>query len=299
MANFSNLPDFDSLPAVPGMPSGCAWGVFDKNGEKDILGCLNLLTADIKREAFKEARDGVSISLNWPLNAIAKPGFGRRAFEHVVISVLDAPNPGHTFDDEVAFNTQSSSQWDGLVHFGHQPTGLYYNASKPTKENLMGGFRHRDKTIPTLNHWHQHGGLVGRGVLLDYVAFAAHKGIKFDCFDSHSISIQDLEVIAEYQGTTFKPGDILLVRTGYTERLDSMNADEQEEVLTRAKAAGVEANIEAARWLWNHRFAAVAGDTIAFEVLIPRSDEQIAAEGGHKFDLSQQVTLLMLLWREY
>lgn len=38
--DYSNIPDFDSLPAVEGMPQGCAWGIFDKNGKKDHLGQL-------------------------------------------------------------------------------------------------------------------------------------------------------------------------------------------------------------------------------------------------------------------
>jgi hypothetical protein len=108
MADFDNLPDFDALPPVQGMPQGCAWGIFDRGGSKDYLGCLNLLTPRVKQEACKEARDGVSISLNWPLNAIARPGFGRRATEHTVLDGLEEWQI-HGFDDEVAFNTQGSS----------------------------------------------------------------------------------------------------------------------------------------------------------------------------------------------
>ncbi len=59
----SSIPSFDSLPQVEGMPQGCAWGVFDTNGEKDLRGTLNLLTPDVVAAACKEARDGVSISL--------------------------------------------------------------------------------------------------------------------------------------------------------------------------------------------------------------------------------------------
>jgi len=60
MSDYSNLPDFDSLPAVDGMPEGCAWGIFDKNGKKDHLGCLNLLTPQVVQNALKEATDGKS-----------------------------------------------------------------------------------------------------------------------------------------------------------------------------------------------------------------------------------------------
>jgi hypothetical protein len=61
----SSIPDFDDLPSVEGMPQGCAWGVFDKDGKKDLCGTLNIITQDIVAAACKEARDGISISLKY------------------------------------------------------------------------------------------------------------------------------------------------------------------------------------------------------------------------------------------
>lgn len=59
----TKVPDFDDLPEVKGMPQGCAWGLFDKDGKKDLLGTINLLTRDVIKRAYGEARDGVSVSL--------------------------------------------------------------------------------------------------------------------------------------------------------------------------------------------------------------------------------------------
>ena len=59
----SDVPDFDNLPKVADMPQGCAWGIFDKDGKKDLLGTLNLVTQSVVKAAYSEARDGVSISL--------------------------------------------------------------------------------------------------------------------------------------------------------------------------------------------------------------------------------------------
>lgn len=59
----SSIPNFDDLPKVDGMPQGCAWGIFDKDGKKDVRGTLNFLTPEVVAAACKEARDGVSISL--------------------------------------------------------------------------------------------------------------------------------------------------------------------------------------------------------------------------------------------
>lgn len=63
--NISSVPDFDDLPEVKGMPKGCAWGVFDRDGEKDQVGTLNFLTPDVVRNAALEVKDGVSISLKY------------------------------------------------------------------------------------------------------------------------------------------------------------------------------------------------------------------------------------------
>ena len=53
-----DLPSYDDIPAVPGMPHGCAWGLWDRNGEKDQLGALNLLTPEVVQEAGKEIKTG-------------------------------------------------------------------------------------------------------------------------------------------------------------------------------------------------------------------------------------------------
>lgn len=271
MATFTNLPDFDSLPPVAGMPQGCAWSVFDQDGKKDRLGCLNLLTPAVVQEAYREARDGVSVSLNWPLAALQTPFFSRQGLEHNVIPYHGAGISA--FDDEVRFNTQCSSQWDSLVHFAHQPSGLNYNGVSTKPEQLAGPSGRRveaEDSVPTLEHWHGRGGLVGRGVLVDYRAYAEAHGITYDCFDAHSITVDDLERVLEYQNTTLKHGDILIVRSGYTEDLSSKSGEEQDVALGTGKGVGVEGTVESARWFWNHHFAAVAGDAMMFESFPPK-----------------------------
>ncbi|RMZ89242.1 hypothetical protein DV736_g3524, partial [Chaetothyriales sp. CBS 134916] len=277
MASSLKLPDFDSLPPVKGMPQGTAWGIFDKDGKKDIYGCINLLTPDVVKEAFKEARDGVSISLNWPLGAQHTPGFGRKTLHHHVIDFNKTSAHGHGFDDEISFNTQCSSQWDSLVHYMHQPTASAYNGLTPTDDELVQVFGEEDTTgkFPTLNHWHTRGGLVGRGVLLDYRAWKESKGESYSPFDDKPITIADLEAIAAWEKVELREADILIVRSGYTEDLKTpgITAEQQTELLDTNKSIGVEGNIAAAKWFWNHHFAAVAGDALAFEVLPPRKED--------------------------
>ncbi|KAK5082743.1 hypothetical protein LTS08_007426 [Lithohypha guttulata] len=281
MANdYSNIPDFDSLPPVKDMPQGCSWGIFDKNGKKDHIGCLNLLTPNVVQAALKEAQDGTSVSLNWRLNAINTPGFSRKGLVHKVLSFSEGPYSLHGFDDEVEFNTQASSQWDSLVHFAHQPTGLSYNGVKPTVEGLQQDFGNLDvdQSLPTLNHWHQRGGLVARGVLLDYRAWSESQGKSYDCFSDHRITTDELEQVAQWEGVEFKHGDVLIIRTGFTEELGTMDASAQEKALGTHQTVGVAGNKESAKWHWNKHFAAVAGDAIAYETIPPLRED--GSQGG-------------------
>ena len=278
MADYSDIPDFDSLPAVKGMPQGCCWGVFDKDGKKDHLGTINLITPAVSQAAIKEATEGISVSLNWSIGAIKTPGFSRQGLEHQVLDFKQTPLSFTGFDDMVSFNTQCSSQWDSLVHYGHQPSGLSYNGSAPTVAQLKQDFgdeeKPSDRCIPTLTHWHTHGGLVGRGVLIDYRAYAHEKGIQYSTCDDHTITTKDLEAVAEWEGVTFKQGDVIIVRSGFTEDLTEISAEEQDQMLNTHKGVGVEGSPESAKWFWNHHFAAVAGDALAFEVLPPKIPDQ-------------------------
>ncbi|KAK7701244.1 hypothetical protein SLS57_011809 [Botryosphaeria dothidea] len=270
------VPDFDDLPKVEGMPQGCAWGVFDKDGKKDVLGTLNLLTPSIVAAAASEVKEGISISLNWPLNSIKIPFPGRQLAVHKHHGLAGTGMGGedpHGWDDVLEFNTQCSSQWDSLCHFSHQASALAYNGASCTAEALAGAGTTAENALPTLDHWHARGGLVGRGVLLDYKAYAEEKGIAWSPFTGKRIKVEELEEVARHQGVDFKRGDILVVRTGYTEEMEGKSMGEQVQQVMGGGLSGVESTVEAAKWVWNKHFAAVAGDSAAFEAVGPDPDE--------------------------
>lgn len=97
-----------------------------------------MLTPEVVIKAGKEIQTGKSVALNWGLEKLHNAGFGRKALVHRFVNWRTTDENGeekgfYCFDDEVEFNTQTGSQWDGLRHWGHSKTGLYYN-----------GIRHND-----------------------------------------------------------------------------------------------------------------------------------------------------------
>ena len=116
--------------------------------------------------------------------------------------------------------------------------------------------------------WVQNGGIVGRGILLDWATWAESQNIKVDPLTTYKITLSDIKKVAEAQGVTFHPNDILFIRSGYINALSSLPKEEY--VAYAAKIAkmpsiGVESCEEIIKWIWENQFAAVAGDMIAFE----------------------------------
>lgn len=114
------LPAFEELPLDKNGPPGNAWGLW---GENDELGMLNLITPDVVAAAALEIREGVRMSLDWPLNKPSHPAFDRRQFRHEILNKA----PVIMNDDTIHINTQSSTQWDGFRHYGYQRSKRFYN----------------------------------------------------------------------------------------------------------------------------------------------------------------------------
>ncbi|KAH6669389.1 putative cyclase-domain-containing protein [Halenospora varia] len=249
------------LPSFKDMPKG----LWDKNGERDSCGSLNLLTPENTQEAQKEIRSGKGIALNWNHECIHSPGFGREKPQH---HFKDLSSMGFVaFDDLIHINTQSGSQWDGFRHWAHQDTKLYYNN---LQHDQIPDPAHSEKN--GIHHWTRRGGIVGRGVLIDYASYAEKHGIKYEATTRHEISVKDVEAIAKEQGVEFKPADILIIRSGWVKWYTEVNDEERIRGATNGhEHMGLAGNAETVEWLWDHHFAAVAGDAIAFEAWPPKA----------------------------
>ncbi|EFY91156.1 hypothetical protein MAC_02827 [Metarhizium acridum CQMa 102] len=249
-------PSFNDLPLRKDGPPGNAWGLF---GPDDQVGMLNLLTPETTANAAREIVDGVRVSTDWYLDSMSPPCFGRRPLEHTLKQMASMT----VTDDELVLNTQASSQWDGLRHYGYQKEKVYFNGKtqqdiSSTNVNGIHGMTWVSLTYITV---------ACRGVLLDYAAWADANGVQVEPFETVSVPVSTLAKVAAAQGTSFQQGDILLIRTGWTRGYQKLSAGEKAAVAAthHPPSIGIESSEETLRWLWDNGFVAVAGDHPAME----------------------------------
>ncbi|KAI0814628.1 hypothetical protein GGR55DRAFT_440281 [Xylaria sp. FL0064] len=266
--NAHGVPDFDDLPLRKGDPRLAAWGLY---GDKDELGFLNRITDEkVAAAAKEEIKSGKRISLNWPLDAQAK---GKTFFERAAFHrELMAKAPRTVNDDIWTFNSQVSTQWDGLRHFAYQDAQRFYNGVAQEEIHAVDEVTGERSTVLGIQAWAEQG-IVGRGVLVDYHGWrtspegqAQCKVKNYDSFESVSIPVEDLEACLKAQGTELKFGDILFIRSGFMASLPTKTEEQMQTYRTTHphQLGGVEQSEDMLRWIWDH-FAAVAGDQPSFE----------------------------------
>lgn len=249
-------PPFDELPLDKEGPPGNAWGLY---GFEDELGALNMITPTTVKAAAKEIQTGERVSLDWYLNLPSYPSFNRPAFGW---RMENRTHPDGTKrivnDDHLDINTQSSSQWDGFRHYGYQQAARYY-----------GGRTQRDletTQIIGLDKIAHSGGITARAVILDYPRYLQKQGKDpIDALSSHAITPRELKDMLAQTGVQPQNGDLLLVRTGFTEQYGRLSEGERKAMATKAPTfAGVESSKETLRWIWESGFVAVAGYVLFF-----------------------------------
>jgi hypothetical protein len=115
--------------------------------------------------------------------------------------------------------------------------------------------------------WSKRGGIVGRGILIDYASWATEKNIPFNPMSSHRITLQDVKTIMKEKNIVPRAGDILIMRSGWIKWYEEHPQDERVKYISHGSDwIGMEATEESLAWLWDNHFAAVAGDAIGFEV---------------------------------
>jgi kynurenine formamidase len=252
------VPSYSELPVRAGAPEGSGWGVF---GDDDEVGTINLMTPARVVWAAQSIKSGRVFALNLPINIPDPPLFTRGAHTH---TIKIFPTAEYVLDDYLDnFYPQASSQWDALCHVKHPVHGAY-NGIPDYEITGRGGTRLGIDNIARR-------GIAGRGVLADIDRYYEKVGKSIDFIRAMSIPLEDIEATLDSQKTKLAPGDVLLIRIGWTKFYLSASPELKEELARETVVPGIEGSVRTARWLWDNHLAAVASDSPALEAL-PKSE---------------------------
>jgi kynurenine formamidase len=235
------------------------WGRW---GPDDEIGTLNLIDTAARQRGAAAVRQGVPFALGLPLSeaegiqAGFVPGRVNPTRSMVAVNEPLSADPAWVCasEDLATLALQCATHWDALAHVSY--AGHIYNGFPASSVDATGAGRcgiHRLTTV------------VSRGVLLD-VARARHEEV---LAPGYAITPEDLDAATELAGLPVEPGDIVLVRTG---QMVHLQPERRDLVAYTWPTPGL--SMETARWFHRHDVAAVATDTLPFEVF-PCQDDAI------------------------
>lgn len=258
------LPTYDELRRRQDAPPGSSWGLW---GPDDDIGMVNLLGPTEVCAGVGCIRRGEVFDLDLPLDAFDPPLVPRRAPPRHTITTS-----GHHRDDHLdGLHLQGSTQLDGLRHIRHARYGFYNG--RPDEEVRVG------TRALGIDRWAEHG-LVGRGVLLDVGRARIEGGRPLDLDASDTIDADDLDATAASQGVELRPGDLVLVRTGWLAHVLCPSPAEGHEREGIVPSPGLRADDDTLRWLWDHRVPLIAMDNLAVEAFPPPGTDGPGGRAG-------------------
>jgi kynurenine formamidase len=278
----------DTTTNITGKSNWGRWGADDERG------ALNLLTRERVLAALQVCKTGKIYSLSLPIKNKGVPLLEHRPApsRYSLTSPSDLEqftwmggHPGLGANEDVlVLASHNTTHMDALSHV-YTEDGLYNGF--PRDASTTGGVAHCD-ILAT-------GTFAGRGILLD---LPGHQGIDW-LEPGHAITRAELDDCAAAQGTEVRPGDILLVRTGWIELFETGNADWRQPGL----------GVDSLSFVDDHDIAAIGVDNSAIECLPFDGNEalvlhiqllvkrgvtlmehlklsELAADGCHEFFLS-------------
>lgn len=234
------------------------WGRW---GPDDRLGTLNLIDADAVRRGAAAVVDGdaLSLAMRFDQHSPQVGSIPGRVNPLRSMVAVNAPYSAHgvdgfcVSDDVVTMGLQASTHWDALAHVSYG--GVCWNGVPASSVTAESGSRelgiHRVRT------------LTSRGVLLDVA-----RALGVDRLEpGRGVTADDLDAAADLAAVALQPGDVVLVRTGQAQLLRARKRTEY----TTGPQPGLTSSCPA--WFRHHDVAAVAADTLAFEVYPCEDDE--------------------------
>ncbi|MFJ2631823.1 cyclase family protein [Streptomyces sp. NPDC087422] len=238
------------------------WGRW---GADDEIGTLNLITDEVVRAAAATVRGGRRVPLALPLRQDGVqtgliPGRVNPLRTMVALNQeIFGPGTIATSDDVVTLGLQAGTHWDGLPHVSH--SGLIYNGRRADSVTAHAGaaFSGIEKVTS----------VVSRGVLLDVARALGVDRLPGD----HAVTPEDLCAAEELAGTAVRAGDVVLVRTGQMRAY--LGGDKEAYAYP---SPGL--SIRTPEWFHARDVAAVANDTLTFEIFPPEVENLWLAVHG-------------------
>jgi kynurenine formamidase len=226
--------------------------IFERNwgrwGPDDERGVLNLVDADYIRELLAQPLTGRIYTLGVEVGS-RSPSFGRPSPIHLMgvdgadFAALDQLSGFGFADDTIVMATHSSTHLDALAHVLH--SGHMYNGFSWREVRSSGAARCGIENV---------GAIVCRAHLFD---FASELGVDL-LADDFAIGPDELEALRARKDLELRPGDAVLVRTGFIKTLAA-----------EPRRVGPEPGLTAdcAEWIADHDLVIVGADNSAVERL--------------------------------
>jgi kynurenine formamidase len=226
-------------------------------GPSDEIGMLNLITAESRAAVLAEAdvRRVFDLSVDY---FVGMPSFGMLGDPTFQIWMSHTPS-GTVIDDPIGVgpeqNRRVSLSGDCIAMYAHTGTHIDSLNHFGWCGEIWNGFTEREHL--GARSWtrcgpDKHPPVIARGVLIDV---AAANGVDV-LPDSYGIGADDLRMTLGRQGTTLRPGDVVMVRTG------RMRVWPDREAYLPAEPG---LNLEGARLLAEAGAIVIGADNIALE----------------------------------
>ncbi len=239
------------------------WG---KWGPDDEIGTLNYITPQTIVDAAKLVKQGKVIPCSYEAKFFGAPLWGNRVgIERFMnwsgADVVTAPKPGLVYTDEIIkVESHSMTHMDPLGH-------LWYGDKLYNGFSALENVKHDQGMLKAnANAYLAHS--VSRGVLLDV---AKYKGVDY-LGDKYKITADELDAVAKAQGVEIKPGDAILIRTGFMKHWTKI-------VREQGKRWGATTDGEPGpgcdftQWAQEKKIGLVGADNIAVEHIVPVDEE--------------------------
>ncbi|WP_240624714.1 cyclase family protein [Aurantiacibacter odishensis] len=215
-------------------------------------GALTGLTTAMVRDAADLVTEGKVYRLG-VVSGPETPVWGDRTYSMEIFDLgVNGPNKVTGHDDRVETHLGIGTQIDGLGHIGLD--GVHYNGVANSEIMREDGLvRYGAENIPAI---------ATRGVMID---MAAYKGVDIN-EPMDSFSAADVQAAAEAQGVTVRAGDVVLIHTGWLNRIDETD-------VFINQAPGI--NADAAAWLVEQGVVAVGSDSAGGETNAPDPEGRV------------------------